>query len=315
MKVCKFVLVMAVALSIAQPLSAQKERVVERSSRQKLDWIGRSDKARFAVTEQAPTLSAAMDECLASIRQYIVGAVAVNITSTERMNTRQVTRDEVISVMNEYASQTVAEAAELPYLNDITLSNAEDVYWERIHDRKNGTYRYEYSVLYPFSEQMRAQLVEAFMEMDGRKQADYERLREAVEGITNLDDIGAALIELDGLGKYFFDSGRKNDVETLARTYRALYGRVSIETESEEPGRCVWSLWLDGRRVTTSQQPRLVSASAIEMRFTRGDGGRSVLTYNPEYASPLETNTIDIMYIWGGARVSQTIFFEPKRNN
>jgi hypothetical protein len=314
MKMIRFVLgaVMVATIAAASPVYAQKEKVVEKSSRRKPDWIGRSDKTHFAVTEQAATLSAATDEALASVRQYIVGAVAVNISSTEQMTTGQISRDEQISITNEYSSKLVAQAAGLPYLNDITLSNAEDIYWEKIYDRKTGSYRYEYSVLYPFSEQMRAELVNAFMKIDRSKQALYDRLRRDADRIADLDGIGAALVELDGLEEYFFDAGRKKDVETLKRSYRLLYNRVSIEVEAEEPGRCVWSLVLDGRRVVTSHEPRLVSTSAIEMRLARDDDNRYVLTYNPEYASPRETNTIDITYIWGGARVSRTIYFDPE---
>ena len=57
------------------------------------------------------------------------------------------------------------------------LSNAEAVYWERIYSKKTKTYRYEYSVLYPFPEQTRRQLIEAFVAIDDAKQAEYERLR------------------------------------------------------------------------------------------------------------------------------------------
>ncbi len=289
-----------------------KEKVVESSSRKKPDWIGRSDKTHFAVTEQAPTLSAAMDECLASIRQHIVNSVAVNIASTERMRTRQLTEGELVSVMNEYSSDMTARAAELPYINNITLSNAEQTYWEKILDKNNGTYRYEYSVLYPFSEEMRAELVGAFVAIDEGKQAELDNLNRQVNRLVNVDDIGAALIELDGLGEYFFDATRRNEVETLKRSYRALYGKIAIAIESEEAGRCVYSLMIDGRRVTTSQKPRLVSESALEMRVQEGAGGRYVLTYDPQYASPVELNTIDIMYLWGGARVAQTIYFKPE---
>ena len=62
--------------------------------------------------------------------------------------------------MSDYSSALMTEAGQLPYLNDITLSNAEAVYWERIYSKKTKTYRYEYSVLYPFPEQTRRQLIE-----------------------------------------------------------------------------------------------------------------------------------------------------------
>ena len=41
-----------------------------------------------------------------------------------------------------------------------------------------------------------------------------------------------------------------------------------------------------------------------------GDG-RYLLSYDPQYASPTDINKIEVLYLFGGARVSQTIFFNP----
>lgn len=299
------------ALCISTAAFAQKDKVVEASSKRKPAWIGSSDRSHFAVTEVGETLAAASGKCMASIRQYIVNAVAVNVSSVEKMATRQITRDQLVTAMSDYSSALMTEAGQLPYLNNITLSNAEAVYWERIYSKKTKTYRYEYSVLYPFPEQTRRQLIEAFVAIDDAKQAEYERLRRELGTITDIDRIQLAVNELDGLYDYFFDATRKGDVETLRRNYRALYNAVSIEVESEAPGECVYSLRLDGRPATTAR------AAAPEKRIGAGDGrqalcdGRYLLSYDPQYASPTDINKIEVLYLFGGARVLQTIFFNP----
>ena len=291
------------ALCISTAAFAQKDKVVEASSKRKPAWIGSSDRSHFAVTEVGETLAAASGKCMASIRQYIVNAVAVNVSSAEKMATRQITRDQLVTAMSDYSSALMTEAGQLPYLNDITLSNAEAVYWERIYSKKTKTYRYEYSVLYPFPEQTRRQLIEAFVAIDDAKQAEYERLRRELGTITDIDRIRLAVNELDGLYDYFFDATRKGDVETLRRNYRALYNAVSIEG--------VYSLRLDGRPATTAVQPRLKSESVLEMAVKPYGDGRYLLSYDPQYASPTDINKIEVLYLFGGARVSQTIFFNP----
>lgn len=290
---------------------AQKDKVVEASSKRKPDWIGKSDPSHFAVTEVGETLAAASEKCMASIRQYIVNAVAINISSAEKMATRQITRDQLVTVMSDYSSVLMTEAGQLPYLNNITLSNAEAIYWERIYSKKTKTYRYEYSVLYPFPEQTRRQLIDAFVAIDDAKQAEYERLRRELSTIADIDRIQLAVNELDGLYDYFFDATRKGEVETLRRNYRALYNAVSIEVESEAPGSCVYSLRLNGRPATTAVQPRLKSESVLEMNVKSCDDGRYILTYDPQYASAADINKIEVLYLFGGTRVSRTIFFNP----
>lgn len=149
------------------------------------------------------------------------------------------------------------------------------------------------------------------MAIDDAKQAEYERLRRELGTITDIDRIQLAVNELDGLYDYFFDATRKGDVETLRRNYRALYHAVSIEVESEAPGECVYSLRLDGRPATTAVQPRLKSESVLEMAVKPYGDGRYLLSYDPQYASPTDINKIEVLYLFGGARVSQTIFFNP----
>jgi hypothetical protein len=247
---------------------------------------------------------------MASIRQYIISAVAVNVSSVEKMNTHQISSDELITVMSDYSSALMTEAAKLPYLSDISPSNAEDIYWERIYSKKSKTYRYEYSVLYPFTEQTRRQLIDDFVAIDDAKQTELNGLRAELMTITNIDRIPQAVNELDGLSNYFFDATRKSEVETLRHNYLALYNTISIEVESQSRGSCVYSLRLDGRRATTSRQPRLLSESATEMEVKPYSDNLYTLTYNPEYAPASEINTVKIEYAFGGARVSRTIYFD-----
>ena len=68
---------------------------------------------------------------------------------------------------------------------------------------------------------------------------------------------------------------------------------------------------LGGRRAVTARQPRLQSESALEMNVKPYGDDLYLLTYNPEYASPADVNKIDLTYLFGGARVSRTIYFDP----
>lgn len=310
MKTLHMLLLLTTLCLPATLLADRREKVVEASDKRKPDWIGRSDASALSVTEVGETLAEASERCLTTIRQHIVNAVAVNISSTESMTSRQITRDDLVTVMNDYASNVTTEAAGLPYINDIALTNAEAIYWERIYNKEEKRYRYEYSVRYPFTEAMRRELVDRFLEIDRRHVAELEQLRAGLETIDDIDDVRRAVNELDGLHGYFFDAGRKRETETLRRNYLDLYHRVSIVVEEEAPGMCLYSLQLAGRRVTTSVAPRLTSDSALDLQV-RPDGDRQYrLTYNPAYASPTDINRIEILYLFGGTRVAKTILFE-----
>lgn len=305
-----------VPLLLATPaaLYAQKEKVVEASDPAKPAWIGRSDQSAICVTEVGATLAEASERCMASIREQVINAVAVNVSSAETMTRRQITRDKLMTVMSDYSSVLMTEAAKLPYLNDLVLSNAEAIYWERIYSKKTKSYRYEYSVRYPFGAETRRRLVDDFLTIDEAKSARYEALRREVETLVDIDRIRQAVEELDGLERYFFDATRRSDVATLRNLYRQLYDRLSIRIEAETCGSCLFSLRLDGRKVTTSVQPRLKSESAVDMRVRPVADTLYQLTYNPEYASASDLNRIELLYLFGSTRLRHTLPFDPTQH-
>lgn len=311
MKIKCLFLILSIFFLSSPETYAQKEKVVEASDKKKPEWIGRSGPAFFSVTESGRTMTEASGSCLATVRQYIMNSIAVNVTSTEVMVSRQVTKDNMMSAMNDYSSVLMTEACRLPYLNDISLSNAESVYWEKIYDRTTKSYRYEYSVRYPFDAQTRQSLIDWFLEVDNEKSAALERLENEIGTFVSLDCIPRAINELKGLEAYFFDSVRRTEANVARNNWQGLHKRISILVESENLGECIYSLRVDGRPVTTSVQPRLKSESAIEMSVVPLEGNRYKLSYNPSYASPYDLNAIEIAYPFGVSVISKTIMFNP----
>lgn len=293
---------------------AQQERVVEHSRATRPTWIGLTTPAYLAATEVGDTLSEATDKAMNTIRQHIINSVAVNVASAEVMLSREVTYDDWSSIMCDYSSVLMTEAAKLPYLYDISVSNAADIYWERIYTRSTKSYRYEVSIRYPFSEETRRELVDAFIAIDNAKVEEFTRLRDELATIDNLDKVKNAVNALEALKNYFFDATRKDEAEVLLRNYRALYSRVTLNVEEQGEGYCIFAIMLDGRAVITSVGARLRSDSALEMTVRAVENNRYMLTYNPEYASPKDINSIEIIYPFGGISVSKTIYFDaPSR--
>lgn len=293
---------------------AQKEKVVERSDKRRPEWIGCSTSSTIAVTETGKTLAEVQEKALASIRQNIINSVAVNITSSEQMTSRQVSKDNIYSVMHDYTSILMTEAAKLPFMSNISLSNAKDIYWEKIYSKTDKKYRYEYSVCYPFDEIERRNLVREFLAIDNKKVAELKALRREAETLTDLDRIPRALNALEELNAYFFDDVRRNETQEVMKNFRGLYKQVSIEVESEQTGECIYSLRISGRRVVTSIPARLKSDSALDMAVKSLDECRYILTYDASYASPRDINTIEISYPMGAVKVSRTITFEAPKN-
>lgn len=302
-------IILLIMLVVALPAMAQKDKVVKSSDEERPSWIGTFDNSSITITEVGANLSEVAEKALASIYQHIINSIAVNVSSHETLISKSVSYDNLTSVMNDYSSTLMTEAARIPYLNNISLTNATDIYWELIYSRKDKTYRYEYSVRYPFDEITRRNLVAEFIAIDNAKMAKLNALREELDTITNLDNINRAMNDLDALRAYFFDSPRRSETDALKQNFMALYSQVNLQILEESIGKCRYALRLANRNVTTSVPVRLKSSSAINMNVAPIEGDMYELTYDPTYASDRDINTIEIIYLFGARRVGKIIHF------
>ena len=292
---------------------AQKEKVVESSAKKAPAWLGLSTSDYFCVSATAQTLEDAQKMCMNDIRQYIINAIAVNITSAETSYQNQVTRDGVAGLLESYASQTDTRSANIPYLSGLSLSNADAIYWERrMVKGKDKSYYYVCNVKYPFTEDDRSRAIAAFRKIDDKYNSRLEALRRDAEQFTDISTIGTAVNELNQLIAYFFDDVRKEEAKALQAHYRKMNEEIAVAAEEILPGQFRYRLSLHGRTVVTDQLPRLKSDYALNMRVMR-NGDEYALLYDEEGVEG-EENTIEMRYSFGGRSLKYTVTFDPMRD-
>ncbi len=291
---------------------AQKEKIVERSAKKTPDWIGMSTNDYFSVSATAETLDAAQKQCMNDIRQYIINSIAVNVVSSENFYQNQTYQNEVVDILQNYSSQVDTKSAALPYLCGLSLSKADDIYWERRMIKNEKRYYYVCHVKYPFTEQERRNAIAAFKKIDNSYTERLETIRNNAETFDNLAYIDQALAELNALISYFFDDTRLNEAKMLQSRFRNMGGEVALATDSAVLGYFRYHLTLHGRRVFTDRTPKLNSDYAMNMRVVRDDD-EYVLLYD-EQGIAGEENKIDIKYSFSGHTLAYTVVFNPLEN-
>lgn len=288
---------------------ARTEKVVEKSAKKAPQWIGTVNADFFSVSATAPTLEDAKDRCLSDIQQYITNSVAVNITSVENSEQSLYSVDDVSHVMTKYSSQVKAQSTYLPFIAGISLSNAEEVYWERRYVKEDKLYYYVYHVYYPFSARERAIAVQEFKDMDASYENKLIELEKNFNEFTNLDYVREAIASLNGLMGYFFDNARATRAKALHKSYRDCYSHVVIKEGPQAHKQITYTLSLNGRQVTSTTVPVVRSNYADNLRVTNQDG-TYVVEFEP-LVIPGEEHTIEVSYMWEGRTVSQKILFNP----
>lgn len=294
----------------AAEASAQKEKIVERSAKKAPAWVGITTADYFAASGRAATLADAQADALNQIRQYVIGSVAVNVTSVESSFAGQRTKDDVAEVLKRYSSQVDTEAAAMPFLTGLSLSNADEVYWEKIYVKAENRYFYDYHVKYPFTASQRLALTTEFLRLDKLHQAEYLRLKALYDTFTTVEEIDRAIAELDPLIEYFFDRTRRGEAEALQRSYRNAYGNIAIVSLQERSEMCLYALECNGRKLTTTKTPRLKSPTAVDLTVRRNNDNY-LLTYDCSYSTPEDDNYIDVTYVFGGRNLRRRFAFDP----
>ena len=222
MKPVIYLLLPLAALFAASVSLSAKDRLVEKSGRTP-DWIMSAGKDRFSVFAQADDMNLARDKCLEDIKQYIVNSIAANVVSVEHSTVDSRNYDGLEEIYTTYSSDLRTAAAKLPFLTGISLSNAEEIYWEKYRRSSDRSHYYMYYVLYPFSRFERDRLIRKFLDYDMEKYNTFLAAKDMYGRISDVSQIDAGIRQLEPLLQYFFDGVRKKETETLlAKEQKAM---------------------------------------------------------------------------------------------
>lgn len=309
----RYLIIFASLILATQVVSAQ-QKVVESSAKKAPAWIGIAEDNYIIVSAENTTLDEAKRSCLASIQQSITSSVAVHISSTELSYDSSINNGYGENITHSYESRVEAIAARLPFIQGITLDKAE-IYWKKIYDKSDKSYKYEVHAKYPFSDFERNKLVEQFDAIEKEKNDQLQQIMESFSTFSDVEYIARAITDLGALYEYYIDQNRKAEVKALMDNYRKLYNAISIVPYYTALGDIVFYLNLDGRRMTTSRRPVIKSEYATEIECSAIEDNLYRIAYNYEYCLPEDDNKIDISYQFAsGAVARHTFYFDVSKN-
>ena len=304
---------MLFSLLATSNLSAQ-QKVVESSAKRAPEWIGISQTNYIIVSAEHATLDGAKSACLANIQQSIISSIAVHVTSTEQSYDAMTQTKYNEDITHSYESRVEAVAMRLPFIQGITIDKAE-IYWKKIYDKSDKSYKYEMHAKYPFSALERNRLLEEFDAMEKEHNDKFAQIKEAFSTFTDVEYIARAITDLSALHEYYIDNARKAEVTALKENYRKLYSAISIVPYYNELGDIVFYLNLDGRRMVTSRRPVIKSEYASEIELSAIEDNLYRIAYNYEYCQPEDDNKIEISYQFASNAVARhTFYFDVSKN-
>jgi hypothetical protein len=306
-KLTSLIMLLLISLyAFAQP------KVVDKSGR-KPDWVNGVEKDFIIVSGSGATINDAQNSALMVIKERIVSSVADNVKATSVMQTEETnTNKSVYSFFEKYSSQVTSQSGKVPYLQGISLSNANEFYWEKLHEKKTGKTFYEYHIKYPFPEFELKKLVSDFKFRDKELTDNLNRIEEEVETVTSIEQIESNLDELKALQNAFIDA-RLDKVNTVSARYRGLFKSVELTEIDNNLGLLKFTLRLNDRIISTVKKPTVTSECA-RINGTQNNITDWEISYNYDNCYEDPENNITVSFRFGNTPVSKKFYFNVAAN-
>ena len=138
------------ALLLAAGMNAQT-KVMEKSAKKVPGWMNTAVDDYLIVSVTVGSLAEGQSKVLQEITERIIQAVANNVSVSKENVLSEVNTDGNIESSDAFMQVSKMKSANLPFLKGISLSNVEEIYWEKVQDKSTKKEYYNYSVKYPFS--------------------------------------------------------------------------------------------------------------------------------------------------------------------
>lgn len=288
-------------------------KVVESSERRAPDWINSLQRDYIVVSAEGSSIQEAQQNALLFIKERIVSSVADNVKATSELTTEETNfNNNVNNFLQNYTAKITTHSGDIPYLQGISLSKAQDYYWEKLFDKKAGVTKYNYHVLYPFPDIELQKLVMDFNIRQRELNEQLSKLINAIDRVNTIEEINANIIELQTLSEMFMDGRKERAIGTIKRYREMLNSMTLIETNSKK-GELRFRIEGAGRIFTTSQKPKSRSECA-RITATKPEGMEWVIHYDTEYCYDDPENHIEVSFRFGAKPTTNKFYFNTNED-
>lgn len=303
---CVALFLLAGVVAFAQP------KVVDKSGK-KPSWVNGLEKDFVIVSGSGSTIEEAQKNALMLIKERIVLSVAENVKAKSEMTKEESSYNSSVSTfLEKYSSQVTSQSGKVPYLQGISLSNANEYYWEKLYDKTTNKTVFNYHIKYPFPEFELQKLVSDFKLRDREMTENLNRLEAEVDTVSSIEQIEKNIDELKALQDAFVDA-RQDKVNVVIARYKNLYQSIELTEVDNSLGKLKFTLRLGNRNISTVKKP-VVKSECARITGVKNNVTDWEITYDYDNCYEDPENNILVSYRFGNATVSKKFFFDVASN-
>jgi len=288
----KKLILFTIGLSLCLSGISQKVKVLEKSARKPPEWVNGIVKDYIIVSASGETAESAQSNALLRIKERIISSIAENIQTSSEYYRGEKTVNKVTNFIENYETSTKTKAADIGFVKGISLSKAEEYYWEKVSE--DGKIKYYYHIKYPFSEQQLAKLVLDFEMADKQLTEEMNTIIDSIPYITSIEQITEYMRSLQTLSKAFIDT-RRQKAELYINKLNEMLRSIAIYSLEEKPGEIKYTLRYNDRTITIASNPR-VTSNCAKIIDTRNEGNEWIIRYDYSGCYDDPGNKITVAY-------------------
>lgn len=281
---------------------SQKSKVLDKSGKTP-KWVNGIEKEYIIVCGSGNSVDAAQDNALLKIKERVVSSIAENVSTSNEYYRGDKSVNGVSNVIENFETSTKTKSADISYIKGISLTKAEEYYWEKVSE--GNQIRFYYHVKYPFSDFDLKKMVMDFEKADFELTMELNTLFEEIEKYSSVEEINQGLLSFNALSKAFIDT-RKAKADLGVAKLNEMLKSISIVTIQNNLGEIKYQLQLGEKPISAAQKPR-VSSNCATITDISGSASEWVIKYDYSGCYDNPANVVNVAYMFGGLKKSFNI--------
>jgi len=289
-------------------------RVVEKSEKERPDWVYGICHGYIIVEGVGYTWETAQDDALNKLKERIVNSVAVNVNS--EMNV--IISETVIDNMSRYQANTdVKTNISSDFFNSlkgISLNKSKEFYWEK-QKHQDKSDRVHYHIKYPFSERELNALIKEWERMDKGFTRELDNLEQSVANCNSVLEMKILYQKAESLEE-IFTAARKTRASLIKTEITQLLDNLKFEVQSHERGRLVLKLLSSDRYFRMNQQIEFSSSCAVLQDCKLIDNNEALeINYDVDFCFSEDKAALEISQMYNGIDFGAKYVIPDSDNN
>lgn len=293
--------------------ACKREKVLESSQKERPSWVFGIERNYLIVEGKGNTHEEARNAAYIQLKENIVNSVAVNVSSSARIDINENLINNISEYTESFSSSTKISSNFISALRGVSLNNAEDFYWE-LKRKKDKTREVSYHVKYPYSNADQLKLIKEWEQLDKQMTEEIESLKAAHRKAKYLNELFEIKSRANTLNKLLAEP-RKTQAGLVVAKVQSTIDQIEIIEKKHRTGQLYFTIKSNGLTFKTNKTINVTSncAKVISQTFAEIENAYFI-EYETDFCKDTGEDFIELIIKENGTEFKQK-FLIPHNEN